>query len=125
MPGRVRAKPGTYQIRPLVRRRNNTGLATSGRSFTANRAAAIARSIWPSRQSSRKNTGMNRSTVAIDTLPCMATTAGIPGFGHPGPQCDQRLAIVGRGPHVAALAGSQHDQPGRARDLLEGDQVSS
>ena len=79
------AKPGTYHRRPLRSRVYRAGTHQSGRSRTAPRAAATARSIWPSRCSSAKKTGMKRLTVSTLTFPCIASTAGTPTSASRGP----------------------------------------
>ena len=78
-------KPGLYQMRPLFNRMNSAGIHQSGRSRTAPRATATARSTCPSWRSSSKKRGMNSATVCIVMLPCMANTAGIPASARRGP----------------------------------------
>ena len=71
---------------PTLQGRNSTGIHQSGRLGRRRRHATVmARSIWPSRWSSLKNLGMKASTVRLLTLPCIATTAGMPARASRGP----------------------------------------
>ena len=103
-------------MRPLLRRRNRTGIQLSGGAHDRVAGRGHGAVDLPVAASSRKNTGMNRSTVAIETLPCMATTAGMPASRQPRPERGQRAVVRGwarrRG---GALARGEHDQPGRWR----------
>ena len=84
-PRRSSAKPGAYHRRPLFKRMNRTGTHQSIRSRTVPRATDTARSISPSRCSSWKKVGMNSAMVCIVTLPCIASTAGMPASARRGP----------------------------------------
>ena len=108
------ANPGTYQIRPLVEaEEQHRAGPTSGRSRTRTVRAAMARSIWPSRQSSRKNTGMNRSTVAMETIPLHGDDRGDTRLGQAGAQRSHAgLAVAGR--RLAGVARSGRGEHRRA-----------
>ena len=94
---------------------NSTGIHQSGRSRTWPRAAAMARSITPSRRSSSNSTGMNWPTVSTEMLPCMAITAGTPASASRGPRAASAPSSSGVGSAPAPALWQEASTTSRGR----------